>query len=275
LKWRNLTPPGGTAATEGGQPGRESGMLLARYAGTRCSHHEATLVGYTDMSKASWIPGSGTPPATNLNVALAVARQRLGDAHFQFALELIRRGQGEVAAPQALSIYSRLHDLAEIDHQALRNRVLIYLGQMANTDVTHLPHTFVAIDGGVEWDITASLVERIRKRLGGRKNHTFREWVELHSGHVESKLLRIHIENLAGLYDATDGSVKLPEVTRLYMREIGLPDAIFEPLHAGLLERMYEQIDADLGDSDDEVPAAEDAEGPDPNSDSVDKSSVA
>jgi len=207
------------------------------------------------MSKASWVPGSGAPPATTLNVALAVARQRLGDAHFQFALELIRRGRGEVAAPQALTIYARLHDLAEIDQQALRNRVLIYLGQISNTDVTQLPHTFVAIDGGVEWDVTASLVERIRKRLGGRKNHTFREWVELHSGHVESKLLRIHTENLTALYEASDGSVKLSEVTRLYMREIGLRDALYEPLHAGLLERLYEQLEAEKGEDE---PADED-----------------
>lgn len=207
------------------------------------------------MNKVSWGPGSGAPPATNLNVALAVARQRLGDAHFQFALEMIRRGQGEVAAPQALTIYARLHDLTEIDQQALRNRVLIYLGQVANTDVTHLPNTFVAIDGGVEWDITASLVDRIRKRLGGRKNHTFREWVELHSGHVESKLLRIHVDNLATLYETTDGGTKLAEVTRLYMRELGLRDALYESLHAGLLERLYEQLDEpEPEDEEDESP---------------------
>jgi hypothetical protein len=198
------------------------------------------------MSKSSWVPGNtGAPAATNLNVSLAVARQRLGDAHFQFALELIRRGQGEIAAPQALTIYGRLHDLVEIDQQALRNRVLIYLGQVANTEVTHLPNTFVAIDGGVEWDVTASLVDRIRKRLGGRRNHTFREWVELHSGHAESKLLRIHVDNLASLNEAADGAMKLSELTRLYMREIGLRDALFEALHAGLLERLYEQMEAE------------------------------
>lgn len=199
------------------------------------------------MSKASGVPGNGgAAPATNLNVALAVARQRLGDAHFQFALEMIRRGQGEVAAPQALAIYGRLHDLSEIDQQTLHNRVLIYLGQVANTDVTQLPNTFVAIDGGVEWDVTASLVERIRKRLGGRRNHTFREWVELHSGHAESKLVRIHIENVAALNDAADGGMKLADLTRLYMREMGLRDSLFEPLHAGLLERLYEQMEDDV-----------------------------
>jgi hypothetical protein len=203
------------------------------------------------MGKTNRVPSNaGGQPTTNLNVGLAVARQRLGDAHFQFVLELIRRGQGEVAAPQALTIYGRLHDLVEIDQQALRNRVLIYLGQVANTEVTHLPNTFVAIDGGVEWDITASLVERIRKRLGGRRNHTFREWVELHAGHVESKLVRIHVDNLVALNEASDGAMKLSELTRLYMRELALRDSVFEGLHAGLLERLYEQMESEEEEAD-------------------------
>jgi len=196
------------------------------------------------MSKASWNP-AGPVPATNQNVALAVARQRLGDAHFRFALELIRRGVGEVAAPQALIIYGRLHDLAEIDVQALRNRVLVHLGQVAHTDVAHLPNTFVAIDGGVEWDIRASLVDRIRKRLGGRRNFAFREWVELHAGHVESKLLRTHVENLVSLRESVDPGMGLSDVTRLYMQELSLRDSLYEPLFNGLLERLYEQFVAE------------------------------
>lgn len=219
------------------------------------------------MGKANWTP-SGPVPATNQNVALAVARQRLGDAHFRFALELIRRGAGEVAAPQALIIYGRLHGLAEIEVQALRNRVLVYLGQTANTDVAHLPNTFVAIDGGVEWDIRASLVQRIRKRLGGRRNYAFREWTAMHAGHVESKLLRIHVENLVALREAVGADATTSDLTRLYMREMSLRDELYEPLLNGLLERLYEQLVADDdvpqdagGDDDGDGPTDERPEG--------------
>ena len=95
-----------------------------------------------------------------------------------------------------------------------------------------------------------------------RRNHTFRDWVELHSGHAESKLLRIHVENLASLHDATDGEMKLTEMTRLYMRELGLRDALYEPLHAGLLARLYEQLEEDLAEEpgDDEGERAEPAD---------------
>ncbi len=192
------------------------------------------------MSRKQRSASAAQAQATNLNVALAVARQRLGDAHFRFVLELIRRGQGEVAAPQLLVIYARLHYLSEIDLQALRNRVLVYLGQVSNTDVTQLPNTFVAIDGAVEWDITASLVERIRKRLSGRRNYAFREWVELHGGHVESKLLRIHVENLLGLCESADPQTGPAELARTYVRELALREGLYEPLYHGLLERLYE-----------------------------------
>jgi hypothetical protein len=217
------------------------------------------------MSKPNRPLGTATPAATHQNVALAVARQRLGDAHFQFILEMIRRGQGEVAAPQVLLIYARLHYLPEIDLQSLRNRVLVYLGQVANTDVTHLPNTFVAIDGDVEWDVTASMVERIRRRLNGRNNYVFREWVELHTGHVYSKLLRIHIDNLVPLHEASQGELKPAETTRLYVREMNLREGMFEPLYHGLLERIYEavQIEDELESEPGAEPATAGATEPD------------
>jgi hypothetical protein len=118
----------------------------------------------------------------------------------------------------------------------------VYLGQLTNTEVTHLPNTFVAIDGGVEWDVTASMVARIRRRLHGRKNYLFRDWVELHTGHVQSKLLRIHIDNLVALREAAGPDARVSEMTRLYMRELGVREGLFDPLYHGLLERIYDTL---------------------------------
>jgi hypothetical protein len=180
--------------------------------------------------------------ATSMSVAIAVARQRLLDAHFTHVLELIQRAQGEVAAPQALTIYSRIHRLTEIDIQALRNRVLVHLGRVAATDVTDLPHTFVAIDGAVEWDITASLVERIRKRLGGRRNYELRDWIDQHSGHVECDLMKLHVENLLALGEVMGADAKPVDVTRTYMREAVVRDELWEPLYWGYLDRQYDRV---------------------------------
>jgi hypothetical protein len=212
------------------------------------------------MNRSNGPEPGAVSAATHQNVILAMARQRLGDAHFQFVLELIRQGQGEVAAPHAVDIYARLHHLDESDLQTLRNRVLVYAGQVANTDVTQLPNTFVSIEGAVEWDITASLVKRIRKRLGGRRNHDFREFVELHGGYVEARLLRIHIDNVVGLREATDPESRLADIVRLYIRHLGLRESIFEPLYNGFLERLYESAAAHLDEQTDLLDQAGDDE---------------
>ncbi len=196
------------------------------------------------MSKAEEGPAKSGTDATSMSVAIAVARQRLLDAHFTHVLELIQRAQGEVGAPQALIIYARVHRLTEIDIQALRTRVLVHLGRVASTEVTDLPHTFVAIDGAVEWDITASLVERIRKRLGGRRNYELRDWIDQHSGHVECDLMKLHVDNLVAVADVMGAATRPMEVARTYMREVGVRDELWEPLYWGLLDRQYERLAA-------------------------------
>jgi len=184
------------------------------------------------------------PDTTGVSVAMAVGRQRLLDAHFVFVLELIRKTQGQVPAPRALRIYSRMHGLSELDIQALRNRVLIHLSDASAVDVAHLPNTFVAIDGGVEWDITASLVQRIRRRLTGRKLHELRRWIDLHGGYVESELIKLHIENLVAIADTTGPDAAHGELVRAYAAGMGVSDRIVDVLHAGLLAALYERMNA-------------------------------
>ena len=184
------------------------------------------------------------PDTSSVSVAMAVARQRLHDAHFAFVLELIQKTQGQVPAPRALSIYARMHGLNELDIQALRNRVLIHLSDASAIDVAHLPNTFVAIDGAVEWDITASLVQRIRKRLTGRKLSGLRRWIDLHGGYVESELMKLHVENLVVVADTTGPDVAHGEIVRAYATELGVSDRIVDVLHAGLLAALYERMHA-------------------------------
>jgi hypothetical protein len=197
------------------------------------------------MSDAKRVPVTAGTDAMSVSVAIAVARQRVLDAHFTYVLEFIQRSQGEIAAPQALLIYARLHRLSELDVRALRNRVLVHLGRLSATDVTELPHTFVSVDGAVEWDVTASLVQRIRKRLRGRKNYTFREWVDLHAGHVECELLKLHVDNLVALAEVLGPKTRRPDVVTLYVREVNLRDELWDTLHHSLLARLYEHGEAE------------------------------
>lgn len=198
------------------------------------------------------------PTASSLKIAYAIARQRVQDLHFHEATELIERGRGEIAAPQALAVYIRVHRLSESDAQALKNRIMVHMGRAAHADIQHLPNTFVAIDGAVEWDINASLVERIRKRVGGRRRHALREWVELHTGHVEVQLQRVHVECLRGVREAAGPGIRLRDLVGAYSRELGVRESVIDALYFAFAGHLF--ADYPAGDRSDGS-AAEEAGG--------------
>lgn len=177
--------------------------------------------------------------SSRLAILLAGARERLMDAHLVHALDFIQRTAGDIEAPRALEVYGRLHHLEEHDARQLKNRVLASFGRTSDAEPTG-PHTFIAVGGDVEWDVTASLFYRLRRRLGGRRNHRLRRWVELHTGWVEARLLRVHVENVERLVEVTgtrDGA--LLDTLRTYLHELRLRDSLLEAIHIALCDRLY------------------------------------
>lgn len=173
-----------------------------------------------------------------LDVLLAAARERLADAHLVHSLDFIQRVAADIEAPRALDIYCRLHHLDEHDTRTLKNRVLASFGETRSGSGSS--PTFVSVNGDVEWDVTASMLFRLRRRLGGRRNHRLRRWIELHTAHVEGRLLRVHAENVERLLEETgtlDGAYS--ETIRLYTRALGIRDSLIEAISISALERLY------------------------------------
>lgn len=194
------------------------------------------------MTQSQSANESARPSRSGLKIAYAVARQRIQDLHFHSVLELIERARGEVAAPQAVAIYARLHRLTELEAQALKNRLMVHMGRTTSADIQHLPNTFVAVDGAVEWDISASLVDRIRKRVGGRKRHALRDWVDRHVGHVEMQLLRLHIECMRDIRQAGDADIRLKDLVRSYARELRVRESMLDALYFGVQEGRFAEL---------------------------------
>lgn len=171
-------------------------------------------------------------------VLLAGARERLMDAYLVHGLDFIHRTSADIEAPRALEVFCRLHHLDDLDARQLKNRVLASFGRSEEEPAG--PHTFVAVGGDVEWDVTASLLYRLRRRLGGRRNLRLRRWVELHSGYVESRLLRVHadnVERLLAVTGTTEG--ELIDTIRLYVRELRIRNSLVEAIHIAVCERLY------------------------------------
>lgn len=180
------------------------------------------------------------PPAGALDVILAVARERLAELHLACALEFIEKTSPFLAPPRALSIYGRVHDLAEDEFRLIRNRVLATLATAAD-EPAGVGATFVGINGDVEWDVTASMLHKIRKRLGGRRNFELRRWVELHTGHVRARLLEVHVDAVRQLVDGLEPNRSIAEATRLYTRSIGARRDLFDTLYTGVLDALYRE----------------------------------
>ncbi len=175
-----------------------------------------------------------------LATLLAGAEERLADAHLVHALDFIQRTSGEIDAPRALEVYSRLHYLEETDARVLKNRVLASFGRIEPDSDGHAPHTFVAVGGDVEWDVTASVFYRLRRRLGGRRNPRLRHWVKLHTGWVEAMLLKVHVQNVERLLDVVGTSDDaIGETLALYMRALRVRDSLHEAIDIAVCEHLY------------------------------------
>lgn len=175
----------------------------------------------------------------DLNMLLAVGRKRLADAHFTFAMELIEHAAAAVSPPRALDIYGRLHHLTEEEYRALKNRVLVAYAKRTGTSGELA--TFVGINGDVDWDITATVFQRLKKRLKGRQNLELRRWVELHTGRVEAELLGIHVENVIRLVGSLGDLSPVLEAVRLYMETMGLRNTLHEALYIATADRLFRE----------------------------------
>lgn len=184
-------------------------------------------------------PFDPKPAGSGLSVLLAVARERLLEAHYEHALDFIRRVANALDAPRAFEVYARMHHLSEDDARSLKNRVIASFG-VAKGDVSDAaPATFVAINGDVEWDVTASVLYRLRKRLSGRKNPELRRWVALHAGHVEASVLRLHVDNARQIVTAAGADADASDLVKAYVQSVSARESLYEPIMIGVLDRMY------------------------------------
>lgn len=175
----------------------------------------------------------------DLSMLLAVGRKRLADAHFTHAMELIEHAAGTVPPPRALDIYGRLHHLTEEEYRALKNRVLVAYAKRVGAE-GEVP-TFVGINGDVDWDVTATVFQRLKKRLKGRQNLELRRWVELHTGRVEAELLNIHVENVMRLVGSLGDLSPVLDAVRLYMDTMGLRNTLHEALYIATTDRLFRE----------------------------------
>lgn len=178
-----------------------------------------------------------------LIVLLAQARERLADAWLVHALDFIQRTSGDIEAPRALDVFCRLHHIDELDARNLKNRVLASFGRVTMEASEGMVPTFEAVGGELEWDVTASVFYRLRRRLGGRRNNRLRRWIELHTGWVEGRLLKVHAENVLRLLEVNGtSSGGVADTIHHYVRSLRIRESLLEAIRIAVCDMMFPDV---------------------------------
>jgi len=183
-------------------------------------------------------PPPSEPLGREIDLALAMSRERLIEIHLRFLLEFVDRARGEVAPPRALGIYTRLHHLAPSDGLLLAHRMMVQLGRRGEVSPADIQPSESISKDAESWDPPSTVFGRLLRRLRGRVNPGLREWVELHTGRSEAALLEAHVENAIQLIGIVAGERTYAEAVELYAGMVGVHPARVETLYLLTLDRL-------------------------------------
>lgn len=188
--------------------------------------------------------GSTVPPKVpaallrEIELAAAVARERLLEVHVQYLLEFVERARAEVPPPRVLSIYCRLHRLAPSDGMLLTHRLLVVLGERADPSTADIQTQADAEPTEAPWNSPTSMLARMRRRLRGRVNPELRRWVEVHTGRTEVALLEVHVEHAVRFIDILQAHTSYAAAVEMYANQVSVPDAQVETVYFMALDRL-------------------------------------
>jgi len=181
------------------------------------------------------------PMRRRVELAVAVAQERLLATHVEYVLRLIRLVGEQVPFESALNIYTRLLRLSEDETRNITTRALAIIGEKA-TETEAWPELVTQAEAEqAEAKGSRSFVKQIRQRLRGRVNDDLRRWVELAAARTEVAVLGTHVENALGFVELLEKEMPFTEAVELYLEALDVRDSIAEVAYYMALARLAEQ----------------------------------
>lgn len=183
-----------------------------------------------------------------VELAVAVAQEKLLSAHVDHALDLIALVDEDVSFTDALEIYTRLLRLDEDEAQNISTRALAILGEKAGkTREWPTPKTEPAAEGvedeaGEEEASGWSLFGQLKQRLRGRVNEDLRRRIEFIAARTEVALIQVHVDNALHFVDFLEGEVSEQESVELYLDALDVRESIAEVVYYLSLSRLAEDV---------------------------------
>ena len=181
------------------------------------------------------------PMRRRVELAVAVAQERLLATHVEHVLRLIRLVGEQVPFESALNIYTRLLRLSEDEARNITTRALAVIGEKA-TETEAWPElvTQAEVDQAQEKG-SRSFVKQIRQRLRGRVNEELRRWVELAAARTEVAVLGTHVENALGFVELLQNEMPFTEAVELYLEALDVRDSVAEVAYYMALAKIADQ----------------------------------
>ena len=181
------------------------------------------------------------PVRRRIELAIAVAQERLLATHVQHALELIQLVGEQVPFENALGIYTRMLRLSDDEARVITTRALATLGQQAAETNTWPDLVAEAPEVEEELNPGRAFIRTMRQRLRGRVRDDLRRWVELAAARTEVAVLDTHVENALHFVKLLDGEMPLGESVELYLEALEVRDSIAEVAYYLALSRLAER----------------------------------
>jgi hypothetical protein len=189
------------------------------------------------------------PTRRRVELAVAVAQERLLNTHVDHALRLIQLVGDQVPFENALGIYTRLLRLSDDETRVITTRALATLGeQAAHTEVWPDLVTEEALvtaageDASGERNGRRSIMNAMRQRLRGRVKDDLRRWVELSAAKTEVALLETHVENALTFVDLLEQDMPFAEAVEFYIDALEVRESVAEVTYYVTLARLADQL---------------------------------
>lgn len=171
-----------------------------------------------------------------VELAIAVAQERLLSTHVEHALELIELVGDHVPFDDALDIYNRLLRISAEDERIITTRTLAILGERTD-EPKSWPDRMAEADAAAYGENT-SIFGHLRQRIRGRVNDELRHWIELEAARTEVALLHTHVANAIHFVEILDQEMPLTEAAELYLEALDVRESIGEVVYYITLARL-------------------------------------
>lgn len=193
--------------------------------------------------KTPFVTKSLSPAARRrVELAIAVAQERLLNTHVEHALDLITLVGVQVPFDDALEIYNRLLRLSIDETRIITTRALATIGERGEEAQSWPERVAESETTPEDHNGRRSLLRNLRQRLRGRINDELRQWIEIEAAKTEVALLETHVENALNFVDILEKELLFNEAVELYLEALEVRDSLAEVVYYITLSRLSQKI---------------------------------